>query len=109
MEEKNIMEKVVEVSPGMEIWWDSSPLIFDFWCKKLLNKATPDDAQILKKQFARMYNLEDPASQLFRGVTTNPSLSLQAINADEATWIKIVEGLIEKNPGIDKEGLFWIM
>ena len=109
MEEKNIMEKVVEVSPGIEIWWDSSPLIFDFWCKKLLNKATPDDAQILKKQFARMYNLEDPASQLFRGVTTNPSLSLQAINADEATWIKIVEGLIEKNPGIDKEGLFWIM
>jgi transaldolase len=109
MEEKNIMEKVVEVSPGMEIWWDSSPLIFDFWCKKLLNKATPDDAEILKKQFARMYNLKDPASQLFRGVTTNPSLSLQAINADEATWIKIVEGLIEKNPGIDKEGLFWIM
>jgi len=30
MEEKNILERLVEVSPGMEIWWDSSPLIYDF-------------------------------------------------------------------------------
>jgi len=27
---KNILERLVEVSPGMEIWWDSSPLIYDF-------------------------------------------------------------------------------
>ena len=109
MEERNIMEKLVEVSPGMEIWWDSSPLIFDFWCKKMLKKATPDDAEIMKKQFARMYNVEDPASQLFRGVTTNPSLSLQAIKADEESWTKIVDDLIEKNAGVDKESLFWSM
>ena len=109
MEEKNIMEKLVEVSPGMEIWWDSSPLIFDFWCKKALEKATPDDAEILKRQFGRMYNLEDPTSQLFRGVTTNPSLSLQAIKADEESWIKIVDNKIEENPGVDQETLFWLM
>jgi hypothetical protein len=30
MEEKNILERLVEVSPGMEIWWDSSPLMYDF-------------------------------------------------------------------------------
>jgi len=30
MEEKNILERLVEVSPGMEIWWDSSSLIYDF-------------------------------------------------------------------------------
>ena len=109
MEERNILEKLVEVSPGMEIWWDSSPLIFDFWCKKMLEKAKPGDTEILKKQFVRMYNLEDPASQLFRGVTTNPRLSLQAIRTDEKSWTKIVDDLIEKNQGIDRESLFWLM
>jgi hypothetical protein len=41
MEEKHILEKFAEVSPGMEIWWDSSPVIFDNWCKKMLDKTAP--------------------------------------------------------------------
>jgi transaldolase len=109
MEEKNILERLVEVSPEMEIWWDSSPLIYDIWCEKMLNKAKPDDAEIMKRQFARMYNVKDPKLQLFRGVTTNPRLSLQAIKADEEFWNQIVKDLIKNNPGIDKESLFWLM
>ncbi|GAG08979.1 unnamed protein product, partial [marine sediment metagenome] len=109
MEEKNILERLVEVSPGMEIWWDSSPLIYDIWCEEMLNKATSDDAKIMERQFERMYNPKDPASQLFRGVTTNPGLSLQAIKSDEGFWNKIVKDLIKNNPGINKESLFWLM
>jgi len=107
MEEKHILEKFAEVSPGMEIWWDSSPVIFDNWCKKMLDKAAPEDAEIMKRQFARMYNLDDPITQLFRGVTTNPPLSLQAIQDDEDYWEKVTKDIINENPGIDKEGLFW--
>jgi len=107
MEERNLLEKLVEVSPGMEIWWDSSPVIFDNWCKKMLAKAAPEDAEIMKRQFARMYNREDPMSQLFRGVTTNPPLSLQAIRDDEPFWEKVAGEIIRDNPGIDKESLFW--
>ena len=107
MEEKHILEKFAEVSPGMEIWWDSSPVIFDNWCKKMLDKAAPEDAEIMKRQFARMYNLDDPMTQLFRGVTTNPPLSLQAIQDDKGYWEKVTKDIINENPGIDKEGLFW--
>ena len=39
MKEYNLLEKLVQVSPGMEIWWDSSPVIFENWCRKLLAKA----------------------------------------------------------------------
>ena len=74
MEEKNLFEKLVELSPGMEIWWDSSPVIFDNWCKKLLSKASPQEVPIIKRQFSRMYDEKNPESQLFRGVTTNPPL-----------------------------------
>ncbi|MBU1964752.1 MAG: hypothetical protein KKD24_02920, partial [Proteobacteria bacterium] len=83
MRENNLLEALVQVSPGMEIWWDSSPVIFENWCRKLLAKADEGDQQTLKRQFGRMYNIENPGESLFRGVTTNPSLSLQAIKDDE--------------------------
>jgi len=109
MEERNLFEKLVELSPGMEIWWDSSPVIFENWCKKMLAKADPSDHEVMKAQFARMFTPDDPMSQLFRGVTTNPPLSLQAIQDDEPRWEKIGQDLIKQNPGIDVEGLFWLM
>jgi transaldolase len=107
MEERNFFERLVDVSPGMEIWWDSSPLIFDNWCKKLLDKADPDERDLLQAQFDRMYNRENPMSQLFRGVTTNPPLSQQAIQDDPAFWEKVAADILAKNSGLDKEGLFW--
>jgi transaldolase len=107
MEERNLFEKLVEVSPGMEIWWDSSPVIFDSWCRKMLDKAEAGDRETLRRQFDRMYNPSDPESQLFRGVTTNPPLSLQAIQDDPAYWEKAAKEIIAANPGIDAEALFW--
>jgi transaldolase len=109
MEEKNLLEKLVDVSPGMEIWWDSSPVIFDNWCKKMLAKAAGDDRPVLQQQFARMYDKENPDQSLFRGVTTNPPLSLQAIEDDEPYWEQVARDYIAANPGIDKEGLFWML
>ncbi len=107
MENRNLFEKLVDVSPGMEIWWDSSPVIFDNWCKKMLSKAKPEEIGVLKQQFARMYDPGNPMDQLFRGVTTNPPLSLQAIEDDEAFWQKAAADIIAREPDIDTEGLFW--
>ena len=107
MEERNLLEKLVEVSPGMEIWWDSSPVIFKNWCSKMLDKAAAEDRGTLQQQFDRMYDPSNPESQLFRGVTTNPPLSLQAIQDDPANWEKVTQKIIAENPGIDAESLFW--
>jgi len=109
MQEYNLLEKLVQVSPGMEIWWDSSPVIFANWCRKLLTKADEKDHATLKRQFNRMLNKDNPEGQLFRGVTTNPSLSLQAIQDDEPYWQEVTQELIRENPGIDKESLFWLL
>ena len=99
MKDPNLLEDLVAVSPGMEIWWDSSPAILDNWYKKMLAKADPGDQDTLKRQFARMYDLDDPMSQLFRGVTTNPPLSLAAIKDDPPRWEKVAKELIEENRG----------
>jgi transaldolase len=107
MEDRNFFERLVDVSPGMEIWWDSSPVIFNNWCKKTLEKADAQDREILSRQFARMYDENNPMAQLFRGVTTNPPLSLQAIQDDPPYWEKVAKDILAENPGLDKEGLFW--
>jgi transaldolase len=107
MEEKNLFEKLVEISPGMEIWWDSSPVIFNNWCRKMLDKAAPENREIMQRQFDRMFDETNPEKQLFRGVTTNPPLSLQAIQDDPPYWEKIAQQIIADNPGIDTETLFW--
>jgi len=109
MEERNFFERLVDVSPGMEIWWDSSPVIFADWCKKLLEKADPADRGVLQEQFDRMYDTDNPKGQLFRGVTTNPPLSLQAIQNDPAYWEKVAKDILADHPGLDKEGLFWAL
>jgi transaldolase len=109
MQERNLIEELAAISPGMEIWWDSSPVIFDNWCKKMLAKAEPGDQDVLKRQFARMYNIDDPMSQLCRGVTTNPPLSLQAIKDDPPRWEKVAGELLDQNPDLDTEGLFWAL
>jgi transaldolase len=107
MQEKNLFEKLVEISPGMEIWWDSSPVIFENWCRKMLEKALPENRSVLERQFERMYNKSAPEKQLFRGVTTNPPLSLQAIKDDPPYWENVANQIIAENKGIDTETLFW--
>lgn len=107
MQERNLFDKLVDGSPGMEIWWDSSPVIFDNWCRKMIDKAAAEDLNTLKRQFKCMYDEDLPEKQLFRGVTTNPPLSLQAIQDDPAYWETVVREIIAENFGIDTETLFW--
>ncbi|MDI6727013.1 MAG: transaldolase family protein, partial [Smithellaceae bacterium] len=63
----------------------------------------------VQAQCARMYSKDGNDGALFRGVTTNPPLSLQAIRDDEPYWQSVAAGIIKDNPGIDKESLFWLL
>jgi transaldolase len=45
----------------------------------------------------------------FRGVTTNPPLSLQAIKLAPAMWAAEIKAIAAKNPGLDYEGVYWLM
>ena len=106
MASKSIVEKLWEVNPESEIWWDSSPLIFDNWRSKMIQQA-PD-----KKQMAawldRLYHKENkPENNIFRGVTTNPPLSYSAIKDNPDYWSKWIDGRIKKDRCTDSEVVFW--
>jgi transaldolase len=98
----------METHPGLEIWWDSSPLIYGSWLEGMVKKASPDRANHLREQMRRFYDPEHPEEALFRGVTTNPPLSLNVIKTHERLMVQMVDSVIEKNPYLDKEGLFWL-
>lgn len=105
---KSPFERLMETHPGLEIWWDSSPLIYSSWAEEFVKRASIEKAQEIREQLRRLFDPEHPEKTLFRGVTTNPPLSLGVIKAREAYVTEIVDGLIEKNPCIDKESLFWM-
>ena len=75
---KSPVERLVETHPEMEIWWDSSPLIFEGWVQDMVKAAAPGRKEVLEAQLRRLYVADDPAKSLFRGCTTNPPLSISA-------------------------------
>ena len=105
---KNPLERLMETHPGLEIWWDSSPLIYTSWSESMVKKAPPERANELREQLRRLYDPQHPEEALFRGVTTNPPLLLQVIKARESYVTQLVDDLIDQNPCLDKEALFWL-
>jgi len=105
---KSPLERLMDTHPGLEIWWDSSPLIYTSWTEGMLKKAQPDRVKDLQEQLKRLYDPEHPEEALFRGVTTNPPLSLNVIKTHESLVTRLVDGLIKQNPYVDKETLFWM-
>jgi transaldolase len=103
---KSIVERLWEVNPEAEIWWDSSPIIYDNWRAKMVGKApNPDE---MRAWLDRLYHKDNPPEKnIFRGVTTNPPLSYNAIKEDPDYWTKWVDGLMSKERCTDAEAVFW--
>jgi transaldolase len=106
MSSKSAVERLWEVQPQAEIWWDSSPLVFDNWRRKMIAQA-PDPA-LMTAWIDRMFHPRNPPeANLFRGVTTNPPLSYNAIKDDPAYWSDWIDAQIRKDRCTDVEVVFW--
>ena len=109
---QNILERLAATNPDAEIWWDSSPLIYPSWKEETLAKAPEGKRADWEEQLTRLYDDETIKSQGtmgFRGVTTNPPLSLQAIKLAPELWAAEIKKVAKENPGLDVEGVYWAM
>jgi len=104
---QSVIERLTAVHPDMEIWWDSSPLVFKPWVKKMVDAAPAAKKAELEEQLNRIYNAKDPGKSLIRGCTTNPPLSLTAVKSDPAFWNDWVDNLIRTNKGLSQHDYFW--
>jgi len=105
---ESVLERLTRVHPDMEIWWDSSPLVFQAWVKKMVDAAPPAKQAVLEEQLNRIYVVNDPAQSLVRGCTTNPPLSLTAVKSDLSTWNEWVDDLIRSNGNLSRYEYFWL-
>ena len=103
----SVVERLQNTNPDMEIWWDSSPLIFDSWVKKMVEATPAGQKKELETQLKRLFVWDDMARSVFRGCTTNPPLSLGAIKDNPTLWEKWVDDQIRANPGITLKDLWW--
>ena len=109
---QNILEALAATNPDAEIWWDSSPLIYPSWKAETLAKAPAEKQAEWQEQLTRLYDagtIHDSGTMGFRGVTTNPPLSLQAIKLAPELWAAEIKKIARDNPGLDVEGVYWAM
>jgi transaldolase len=105
---KSVLERLTSVHPDLEIWWDSSPLVFKSWLQKMLEKAPAASRATLEEQLSRIYVVGDPASSLVRGCTTNPPLSLAAVKNDPKFWNEWIDDMIASNRGLAQYDYYWL-
>ncbi|WP_282610979.1 transaldolase family protein [Pelagibius sp. Alg239-R121] len=107
---KHILEELAQTNPDCEIWWDSSPLVYQQWAESVLSKASANKKTEWAEQLDRLYNPETASTtgkMGFRGVTTNPPLCLQAILSDPDYWVEEIRQTILQYPSDDVEGIYW--
>jgi transaldolase len=108
MANKHILERIAETNPDCEIWWDSSPLVYKTWARETIEMAPKDKRSIWSDQLHHLFNPERPSDTFFRGVTTNPPLSLSAIKDDPKYWAGFIRDLIEEFSDKGTEAIFWM-
>ena len=108
----NVLEQLAATNPEAEIWWDSSPLVFPSWRAETLAAAPEGKRAAWEAQVDRLYHqptIDAQGTMGFRGVTTNPPLSLQAVQVDPAGWRQKVLDIAAADPALDVEGVYWAM
>ena len=107
----HVLEKLAATNPDCEVWWDSSPLVYESWKAAVLAKAPVDKRTEWSAQLSRLFNAHDVRDRGvmgFGGATTNPPLSLQAIQNDPAFWTGEIRRIAAQNPGADVEQVYWL-
>lgn len=105
---ESVLDRLASVHPHLEIWWDSSPLVFAAWVRKMVETAPQAKRDALEEHLNRIYCVDDPSRSLVRGCTTNPPLSLTAVKSDPGFWDEWIENLIRAHPGLTRQEYFWL-
>jgi len=105
----HVLEKLAATNADCEIWWNLSPLIYESWKAGVLEKALAEKSIDWGAQLLRLFNAGDARDRGvigFGGATTNPPLSLQAIQNDPEFWIAEIRRIAAKNPRADVEKVY---
>jgi len=95
---KSAMERLSATSEGMELWWDSSPLIFKNWAEKVMDKTDDSYKGTMSEQLKKLFDFNSSGEMVFDGVTTNPRLTSKVLELIPDDVNPIVDKIIKENP-----------
>jgi transaldolase len=101
------MERFAATNPGLEVWWDSSPLVFESWRRDMISAAPAEERDRRAEELRILWDPDDPSSTLFRGGTTNPPLSLAAMQHDPDRWTAWIQAYRADHPTAEVDEVFW--
>ncbi|MGE5588768.1 MAG: transaldolase family protein [Clostridia bacterium] len=105
---QSAMERLARTGKGMELWWDSNPLIYEAWCAKFLAAVPEDQREQLAEQLKAMWNEgANPNDWVFRGVTTNPPLTKAAFEYVKDEGISIIKDARRNHPSLGYREVAW--
>ena len=59
------IERLANTSDVMEVWWDSSPLIYKAWAEEVIKNEKDDYRDTLKFQLSRLFSMINLKKQSF--------------------------------------------
>lgn len=104
---KSAIHRLSETSIDMEVWWDSSPLVFEAWAEQEIAKAEHEKKEQLRDRLKVLFDIDNPSDTLFDGVTTNPRLTRKVLDLIPGKVNPIVDSIIENNPALPDYELAW--
>jgi transaldolase len=104
---ESVLDRLLGTAPGLEIWWDSSPLVYPSWAKKMVSSFPENRKEVLAEQLRHLYDPDIPQATLFTGVTTNPPLSYHAIQDDPTRWAAWALHHAEQHPDQSAAQVAW--
>jgi transaldolase len=107
--DESVLERFTGTNPELEVWWDSSPLVLETWQRQMLDAAPPAQRERLSAELLRLWDPAHPADTEFRGVTTNPPLSLAAMRHDDERWTAWIRDYQALHPDAEVETIFWAL
>jgi transaldolase len=101
----NAVERLAQTSPDLEIWWDSSPLVYESWLGGP-GKPHADAGLFLTDVAGPGLPVFSPQSNL-QGATTNQPLTWQVVDGNPGPWADFVRAQVATEPGISVKEAMW--
>lgn len=98
------LEQLASCGSGTEIWWDSSPLVYDRWRREFEARVGEDWPELPAALDAFFHPDAAPYGYL-RGSTTNQPITLQALEAEPSRWREHVRELTARTGDRDPKSL----
>ena len=104
MTETNPLQKLLYGSPNLELWWDSSPLVYEEWINGA-GKSFREMGlfQVINERAGSGFLSES----LLQGSTTNQPLTWQVIERDPERWGGWLERELDESPGLEVQEAMW--